>query len=149
MRLKSVAAASAAEAIARNREELGEDAVNISTHGATDGGKVVVTAAVEVAGPADPEADSRIGLTAALARRFRFDPLQDDNAGRPTILMGPPGGGKTMTPVELARRATLAGTGDGSALADGIRSVSAASPAQLIPPPSGMVDAGHRLKDAV
>jgi flagellar biosynthesis protein FlhF len=55
------------------------------------------------------DADStEMALAAALDTVFRFQPLAD-RPGRPLMLIGPPGAGKTVTLAKLAARALLAG----------------------------------------
>lgn len=53
------------------------------------------------------ESDPVKALTHALSEVFRFDPLPEEPAGRPLILIGPPGVGKTVGCVKLAARAAL------------------------------------------
>lgn len=49
------------------------------------------------------------GLPAALAAVFEFAPIQLRRAQRPLLLVGPPGGGKTVTAAKLAAAARVAG----------------------------------------
>ncbi len=53
------------------------------------------------------ETDPVKALTHALGEVFRFDPLPEEPVGRPLILIGPPGVGKTVGCVKLAARAAL------------------------------------------
>jgi len=50
----------------------------------------------------------RTALAQGLGSLFRFEPLLPTNA-RPIMLVGPPGGGKTVTAAKLAARAVMAG----------------------------------------
>ena len=149
MRLRQFKAGSSGAAIALVREELGHDAVILSTHtdsagavhitAATDAPAEALTAAVNATVDPSPPDDHlpRIRallddhavdadltdrlldaarenpagdpLAAALEQVFRFDPVPD-RPGRPVFLIGPPGGGKTVTAAKLAARARLAGT---------------------------------------
>jgi flagellar biosynthesis protein FlhF len=143
MRLRTVEAPRMADAMARLRAELGEEAVILSTR-RTAGG-VEVTAAQEAddeplviapgAGAAPraiPPVLARhnlpVGLAArlaggaladALAGAFRFEALPGGDA--PLLLVGPPGGGKTLTAAKLATRLVLAGRAPLLVSADGRR----------------------------
>ncbi|MDI9408388.1 MAG: hypothetical protein QM523_04000 [Candidatus Pacebacteria bacterium] len=46
-------------------------------------------------------------MAAALDNVFRFNPLSDKGTGRPLMLVGPPGSGKTITVAKLAAAAVL------------------------------------------
>jgi flagellar biosynthesis protein FlhF len=135
MRLKLFRAPHIAQAMARVRAELGEDALILATRRVADG--VEVTAALEleeaappalaevepsVADPARraaldfhgvPEAlkrDLQQGdLAAALSRVLVFGALSLECGAPPLLLVGPPGAGKTLTVVRLATRLVLAG----------------------------------------
>ncbi len=48
-------------------------------------------------------------LAAALDETFRFAPIADRDAARPWMLVGPPGGGKTVTTAKLAARLVMRG----------------------------------------
>lgn len=48
-------------------------------------------------------------LSAALDRTFGFAPLAGSDSGRPLMLVGPPGSGKTLSVAKLAAEARLAG----------------------------------------
>lgn len=54
--------------------------------------------------------DPVIRLAAVLDDLFRFSPVHGGNSGRPLMLVGPPGTGKTVTTAKLAARATMSGT---------------------------------------
>jgi flagellar biosynthesis protein FlhF len=142
MRLRTIQAPRMADAMARLRAELGEEAVILSTRRTRDG--VEVTAAQE---PDDeplviaPEAPapraipsallrhnvpaalaarlSGAPLAAALAATFRFAPLPLNDL--PLLLAGPPGAGKTLTAAKLATRLVLAGRAPLLVTADGRR----------------------------
>jgi flagellar biosynthesis protein FlhF len=60
-------------------------------------------------------ADAVLGLAAALDARFRFKPLGETAK---LLLIGPPGGGKTVTAAKLAARAVLHGKTAALATAD-------------------------------
>ena len=53
--------------------------------------------------------DEAEALTTALAAVYKFEPLPLKRHGRPIVLVGPPGAGKTLTSAKLAARATLNG----------------------------------------
>ncbi len=131
-----------ADAMAQLRAELGDDAVLLSTRRVAGG--VEVTAAREhddepllinpeaVATPALPPALARHNLPGvlgarladgplhlALANALRFAPLPLMDA--PLLLIGPPGGGKTLTAAKLATRLVIAGTPPLLVTADGRR----------------------------
>lgn len=149
MRLRVFRASTSAQALARARAELGEDALILATRRV--GGEVEVTAAV---GDADDTPIASIppvspGQTAAawdaaalrahgvpeacLARLARTRPLAETiaetfrfaalplAAGRVVILCGPPGAGKTLTTAKLATRLRLAGVTPTVIAADGRR----------------------------
>ncbi len=65
--------------------------------------------------------DKVLGLAAALDDAFRFAPLPALTYGKPLILVGPPGAGKTVTTAKLAARAALAGHDVAVATADTMR----------------------------
>ncbi len=52
-------------------------------------------------------ADPTMACAAALDATFAFAPLPDRSAPRPFLLVGPPGGGKTITVAKLAARSAL------------------------------------------
>lgn len=64
------------------------------------------------------ESDPVKALTHALAEVFRFDPLPEDSNGRPLILIGPLGVGKTVGCVKLAARAALKDPGTEALIQD-------------------------------
>jgi flagellar biosynthesis protein FlhF len=128
MRLKLFHASRIAEAMAQIRAELGEEAVILETRRTRSG--VEVTAALEPAEPLlilpSPVAAraaplARHNLPPALAARLAEGALADrlaeaigfaplpEAAGRPLLLAGPPGGGKTLSCAKLAARAVLGG----------------------------------------
>ena len=53
--------------------------------------------------------DSRNALYAALQNLFEFKPLPTKSYGKPLILVGPPGAGKTLAAAKVAARGALAG----------------------------------------
>ncbi len=146
MRLKLYRAASMAEAMAQLRDELGPEALILSTKRVPGG--IELTAALdqpdEPPAPAPPplpqaaapggELDGQYhGTHAALARRlagpglaqrlqetFRFAPLRLAG-GTPLLLAGLPGAGKTLSVARLATRLVLAGTRPLVITADGRR----------------------------
>ena len=63
-----------------------------------------LVAVARVAGIEDPV----MALAAALDDGFRFAPLPGSRPNKPLMLVGPPGGGKTITVAKLAARAALA-----------------------------------------
>lgn len=52
--------------------------------------------------------DAVLALGAAFDTHFQFKPLPDDKAGKPIILVGPPGAGKTLCTAKLATKYALA-----------------------------------------
>ncbi len=64
-----------------------------------------ICAAVNVMGLTD----SRNALFAALQNVFEFKPLPQKTYGRPLILVGPPGAGKTLAAAKIAARGALSG----------------------------------------
>lgn len=146
MRIRVIRAATMSEAMARLREELGPDAVLLSSRRVAGG--VEVTAGLEpeeaeepllitpftpaaaaprpvpaAPPPLPPDAAALAfhNLPAALAARLGAGPLEatleaslrftklPDGVGRPLLLVGPPGAGKTLTCAKLAARRVLAG----------------------------------------
>jgi len=144
MRLKTFRATRMAEAMALLREELGAEAVILSTRRTAQG--VEITAALEpeepvlippagsvapampVQGPlafhnppaALAAALGQAPLDQALGRALGFGPLPDAR-DRPLMLVGPPGAGKTLTCAKLAARLVLAGSPPVVATTDGQR----------------------------
>ena len=149
MRVKLYRAQGMAAAMALIRDELGPEALILATRRLADG--VEVTAALEPAEaptvaavpparvPA-PGGDARAallahhGVPAALAARLAtgtleaaldatlvFAPLPLAPGGRPLLLAGPPGAGKTLTIAKLATRLVLAGSPPAVISADGRR----------------------------
>jgi len=137
MRVKLYTAHGMPEAIARIREELGDDAVILSSRRVTGG--VEVTASVEAPDPpARPEptlapdcllrthgtpeplaAKLRAGpLPFALSVVLRFHPLDAATLQRPLLFVGPPGAGKTLTVARIATRLVLQGARPAIATAD-------------------------------
>jgi len=140
VRLKLYRAATAAEAIARIRAELGADAFILNTRRVADG--VEITAALEPQEPArPPPADLHAGaalqfhgvpealarrlagasLRGALAAQLGFEALPVHRGGPPLLLAGPPGAGKTLTVARLATRLVMNGTTPLVITADGRR----------------------------
>jgi flagellar biosynthesis protein FlhF len=129
VRVKLYRAAGIREAMAQVRDDLGADALILATRRVADG--VEVTAALEVPGGAAPVAVDGPRLAAfehhrvppAIARKleagplpfaltavFRFSKLQLAPGCRPLLLVGPPGGGKTLTIARLAARLVMGGS---------------------------------------
>jgi flagellar biosynthesis protein FlhF len=120
-----------AEAMARVRAELGEDALILASRQVGDG--VEVSAALEPEDelpsslPPMSDPSSRAALTfhgvpaplhaalgrgdlaAALGSAFEFAPLPLGAADPPLLLVGPPGAGKTLTVAKLAARLVMCG----------------------------------------
>jgi flagellar biosynthesis protein FlhF len=142
MRLKIYRAPSMAEAMARIRAELGNDALILATRRVGDG--VEVTAALEPDDapppPLPPPDPARLTalefhavpaalrtalqhgtLTAALAGAMPFAALPLEPGERPLLLVGPPGAGKTLTTVRLATRLVMADVTPMVITADGKR----------------------------
>ncbi len=63
---------------------------------------------VLAAGALDTD-DPILAFAGAMDASFMFAPLPEHGHGRPIMLVGPPGAGKTITTAKLAARATLAG----------------------------------------
>lgn len=142
MRLKTYRAPRMPEAMALLREELGADAVILSTRRTAQG--VEVTAALEAEEPLLIPPASQAPCTPAgplafhnlpslLAARLAHGPLDQALAGalgfaplpdgrdRPIMLVGPPGAGKTLTCAKLAARLVLAEAAPVVATTDGQR----------------------------
>lgn len=151
MRLKSFIAANVPAAMKLVREQLGPDAVILSTQKEGTDGWVKVTAALEDSSldellwPDEPEGvdildtlgqaldyhripagladrlmaaagdaatgDPATALAAALDEVLSFGPPPLPRSGRPVMLIGPPGCGKTATAAKLCAQARLAGQG--------------------------------------
>lgn len=148
MRLRIFHAPTSAQALARARAELGEDALILSTRRRAGGVEVTaalpdsdeppLSPALPPAGAARPIKEASAlrahgvpdhcltrlppeqPLAAAIARAFRFAPLPLE-PGRVLILCGPPGAGKTLTTAKLATRLRLAGVSPTVIAADGRR----------------------------
>ena len=137
MRLRVFFARNATLALTAVREALGEEAVVLGTRRVAGG--VEVTAALDHAEPELIEPDALEpspellrhnlapglagvfagpDLAGALAGRLEFAPLPE---GRPILLVGPPGAGKTLTCAKLAARAKMAGHTPIIVTADGAR----------------------------
>lgn len=52
--------------------------------------------------------DAVLALGAAFDTHFKFQPITDEKIGKPLILIGPPGAGKTLCIAKFATKATLA-----------------------------------------
>jgi flagellar biosynthesis protein FlhF len=148
MRLKLFRAPRMAEAMARVRAELGEDALILSSRQVGDG--VEVTAALEPEDEAPPLALTpglkpavdaplraalkyhgvpsalhgtlgRGDLATALDAVCAFVPLPLAAGDPPLLLVGPPGAGKTLTTAKLATRLVMSGVMPSVITADGCR----------------------------
>ncbi len=148
MRLKLYRAPRMAEAMARIRAELGENALILASRQVGDG--VEVTAALEPEDEASPppleqelrsaaETPLRAALTfhgvpsalhaalcrgdlvAALDTVCDFAPLPVAATDPPLLLIGPPGAGKTLTTAKLAARLVMSGVTPSVITADGCR----------------------------
>jgi flagellar biosynthesis protein FlhF len=130
MRVKLFTAATMPEALNQARATLGADALIIATRRTQAG--VEVTAAIEQPEenfaelpPPPPNLGAALrwhGIPAGLAdrldpmrlaesleRMLRFGPLPAHPHGRPLLLTGPPGAGKTLTIARLATRFVMSG----------------------------------------
>jgi flagellar biosynthesis protein FlhF len=130
MRLKLYRAPGMAEAMARVRKELGEDALILSTRRVSDG--VEITAALEPDEPPPPPLPTpdpaRLAaldfhavpaalnailaqgeLSKALASTLTFGALPLAPGASPLLMVGSPGAGKTLTVVRLATRLVMTG----------------------------------------
>lgn len=153
MRLRTYTAPTMTEAMALVREELGEDAIIVSTKRGAGGKGFCITAAREsidaddallaafegedappppdvpatlrqalafhgVPGPLTERLvaaaaslhgdDPTLALAGAFDAAYSFAPLPSRGGGKPLMLVGPPGGGKTLSVAKLATRAKLA-----------------------------------------
>src|SRR5579863_4611775 len=126
MRLKLYRAPAMAQAMARVRAELGEDALILATRRVGDG--VEVTAALEPDEPQPPPPADPALLAAleyhGLPASFRltslsFAPLPLDE--QPLLFVGPPGAGKTLFRSRLATRLVMGGAKPMVITADGRR----------------------------
>jgi len=72
--------------------------------------------------PANDTGTAAFALAAALDAAYGFAPIPVQGVGRPILLVGPPGAGKSTTAAKLAARAHLAGVEVSLANADGQRS---------------------------
>lgn len=143
MRVKLYTAAGMPQAIASIREELGGEAVILSSRRIAGG--VEVTAALEAAEPPPPLPAAKphaapmpevcllrahgtpetlaaklraAPLPFALSVVLRFQPLDAAVLKRPLLFVGPPGAGKTLTVARIATRLVLQGARPGVATAD-------------------------------
>jgi flagellar biosynthesis protein FlhF len=139
MRLKLYRAATMADAMARLRDELGAEAMILSSRRVREG--VEIAAALETDGapptPPDPERLALLEfhgvpqslrpalleepLDAALAASLPFGTLPTGQNDNPLLLVGPPGAGKTLTAARLATRLMLGGVTPMVITADGNR----------------------------
>jgi flagellar biosynthesis protein FlhF len=128
MRLKLYRASRMADAMARVRRELGADALILASRQVGD--QVELTVAVEAEDeiappPLDPphagvlrfhaapagllEGAGAEDLVARLTARLGFAALPLSGGDPPLLMLGPPGGGKTLTVARLAARLVLQG----------------------------------------
>lgn len=148
MRLKLYRAADTAEAMARVREELGPDALILSSRRVQGGVEITAALEHEPAPPPpprpepepvalDPERQRAFAwhnIPAGLARRLgagplpfalstvlHFERLAFAPGSSPLLLVGPPGAGKTLSAARLATRLVMAGTTPLVITADGKR----------------------------
>lgn len=75
-------------------------------HAVTEDVLELVVSTVDVMGIED----SRTALYTALTNLFEFKPLPTKSYGRPLILVGPPGAGKTLAAAKIAARGALSGS---------------------------------------
>jgi flagellar biosynthesis protein FlhF len=128
MKVKLYRAGGMSQAMAQVRDDLGPDALILATRRVSDG--VEVTAALEAVAVSAPEPIDAQRIAAldyhrvpagimrklaagplpfALTAAFRFSKLQLGRGCRPLLLVGPPGGGKTLTAARLAARLVMKG----------------------------------------
>lgn len=86
-------------------------------HAAPDDVLDAVIAAVNIIGLDDP----KDALMAAFQQIFEFKPLPSKTYGKPLILVGPPGSGKTLAAAKIAARGALNGLRMGVITTDTIR----------------------------
>jgi flagellar biosynthesis protein FlhF len=132
IRLKLYRAPRMAEAMARGRAELGEDALILASRQVGDGVEVTATPEPEneFPSPLPPTPDpsscaaltfhgvpaplhaalGRGDLAAALGSEFEFASLRLTAADPLLLLVGPPGAGKTLTVAKLAARLVMCGS---------------------------------------
>src|SRR5579885_3600123 len=128
MRLRNFTAPSMQEAMALVRQELGPEAIIVSTEDESGGVRVAeadvtdqLSEALAANGVPAPLAekllmaslsfeadDVLVGLSGALAAVYAFTPIAEQGRSRPLMLVGPPGAGKTMAVAKLAARAVIA-----------------------------------------
>ncbi len=65
--------------------------------------------------------DPVLALAGALDASFAFQPLGEPRAGRPIMIVGPPGAGKTMVAAKMAARAVMKGRRVGVMTTDTVR----------------------------
>lgn len=138
MRLKLYRAPAMAQAMARVRAELGEDALILATRRVGDGVEVTAALEPEETPPTSlPHSDRLAALEfhavpaslrsvlqhdefeTALAKALQFATLPVGE--RPLLFVGPPGAGKTLTAARLATRLVMSGTMPMVITADGQR----------------------------
>lgn len=141
MRLKLYRAPNVSSAMEQLRAELGPDALILATRRVADGVELTAAFAPPAPGPVPPlpdpareaalvwhgvpaplAAELAAGpLDAALGAALRFAPLPLEGDGKPLLLVGPPGAGKTLAVARLATRLVLAGAPPLVVTADGKR----------------------------
>lgn len=142
MRLKLYRAPTMADGMRQVRDDLGADALILSTRRVSDG--IEMTAAIDDESPAlpialmqDPQSLRQLdyhgtpqklarqlangNLADALSAQLAFGSLALTQGSRPIIFAGPPGAGKTLTVARLATRLVLSGTPPFVITADGKR----------------------------
>ena len=96
--------------------------------------------------------DSKTALVSALKSNFKFMPLPQKKHANPIILVGPPGGGKTLVVAKLAARAVMSGLKPAVISTDTIRAGAMEqlqSFLDILSIPLNIVDDAPQLKKAI